>query len=193
MHAAPASPAVRKRLKYGEADKKNFKKYFSKKKKGKGRPKKRKRGRPKKKKTARKATKQKKLSPVLVDLTKKAKAQLYATLEGGIQAEKRKPNSRINWDLPENAKRREKIVNSWQNKNDLWRAGDSYNMFCKRCDISRGVLSRFIERRANEEKNGKSKVRGRGKPTLLPESVMRHVCEGLCCICFVMNINCYNN
>ena len=140
-----SSPAVRKKLRYGDADKANFKKYFSKKKK-KGRPKKRKRGRPKKKKS--KTTKQKKLSPVLVDLTRKAKAQLEATLEGCIESEKNKSKTRINWDLPENAARRQKIANSWTCKNDLYRAGDSYHRFCNRCDISRTVLTRFLENKS---------------------------------------------
>ena len=134
-------------------------------------------GDPKKKKS--KTTKQKKLSPVLVDLTRKAKAQLEATLEGCIESEKNKSKTRINWDLPENAARRQKIANSWTCKNDLYRAGDSYHRFCNRCDISRTVLTRFLEKQEYEAKHGKQEKRGRGKPTLLPESVMRHVCEGL--------------
>ena len=120
---------------------------------------------------------QKSLSPV-IDLTKRKKRKLDVELMGVIQAEKKKRGERVNWDKAENAKLRERIYQSWQGKNDMYHAGESYTLFCKRCCINRNVLSRYIKRKEDEEKYGKRTVRSRGKPSLLPKSVMRHLCEG---------------
>ena len=183
-----------KELKYGEQDKPSFKAYFLKPKKKAGRPKKRKRGRPAKKAKKKNAdnAKQRTLQTDAntVDLTKHGSAVLGAHLEGSIEAEKREQKFRINWDDKDHAPLRKRYADSWMNRNDLFREGESYAMFCKRCAINRNVLSHYMLLQkigAGVEKAGTKKPvsmkKSRGRPSLLPKNIMRHICEGTFLFC----------
>ena len=168
-------------LQYNDAEKQNFKQYFLQPQK-KGRPKKRKRGRPKKKKAI-DLTNCAPSSKDTVDLTQHGKAVLGAHLEGAIETERREETKRVNWDDKEHAALRKRYAASWLNKNDMYRRGESYNLFCKRCAIPRSVLSRFmlLQKIGAQAPAACSKPvtkRGRGRPSLLPKDVMRHICEG---------------
>ena len=140
----------------------------------------RKRGRPKKKKVlrgkhARDVKKTKRTEEIKAAQSKaKEKAVLQADLEGTIAIEKHTMGrrSRINWDTPENKRRRERIANSWSQKGDLYRAGESFARYCARVGIHEGSLRRFLKA------DGAYVTKKRGRKTLLTESVMRHICEG---------------
>ena len=170
-----------------------FEDFFNRPKK-RGRPKKKKRGRPKKKQ---KACKSKKKQTQIIDLTanngtdkhgnvKKGGIVLKARLEGVIATEANHDNSpaaRINWDTPENSARRKRFADSWTHQNDLYRPGDSFQNFCNRCAIHRNVLKRFLIGKYQVEEVGPTK-QGRGKPSLLSKTVMRHLCEGMLTMLF---------
>ena len=100
--------------------------------------------------------------------------ELDAQLEGTIAKYKRTKQSRINWDRPDNAEYRERLVTSWKTKTDLYRVGDSFCRFCKRNGIDRLVLLRYMKRIDAGDPPKK-----RGRKTLLSEDVMTHICEGL--------------
>lgn len=184
-----ASRSSKEKLVYDAHSKKSFKGYFEQPKKRKGRPRKRKRGRPKKQATS-SVPAQTKLPKEIIDLTKKAKQQLDADVEGTIAAAKRHEEGkqhRINWDLKQHKKLRARIADSWCKKNDLYRKGESMTLFCKRNNISRSVLSRYLKLRLVEEaKTSLAKKqrrppptrKKRGRPALLSKSIMRHLCEG---------------
>lgn len=184
-----------KGLQYGEADKQSFKSYFLKPKKKVGRPKKRKRGRPAKKgkkPVAKQSTLQTESNTV--DLTKHGSAVLGAQLEGAIEAEKRDEKQRINWDDKVHAPLRKRYADSWVNRNDLFREGESFALFCERCAINRNVLSRYMllqkigaSETVKNQKKPVSMKKSRGRPSLLPRSIMQHICEGM--FLFAVNIN----
>ena len=178
-------------LEYDEASKKSFKAFFQQPKPKVGRPKKRRRGRPKKAQTTSSACAQTTLkSKEIIDLTGKKKQQLDADVEGTIARAKRAAREapkRKNWDIGEDKKHRARLADSWLGQNDLYRAGESFKLFCKRNVIPRNTLKRFIELRAKEAFNAaeakKKRLppptrKKRGRPALLSKSVMRHVCEG---------------
>ena len=159
---------------YDREDKKRFVNYFIKPPAKRGRPKKKKVvGRP------RKAVVKKKESQTMMgvsvdDLTPKQQANLDARLEEACKQSKASKQSKLNkqqrtkWDLPDNAKLRQRIASSWT---------ETFNKFCQRVGIKRNVLNRFLERNPNKTR------KKRGRPTLLSESVMRHLCEGNVCSC----------
>ena len=161
---------------YDREDKERFYNYFLKPPAKRGRPKKKKRrgGRPRKK------TGKKEASQTMIDgvdsLTPKQKADLDARLEEALKQTKTNTQKRINWDLPDNAKLRQRIADSWTNKNDLYEDGETFSKFCKRVGIDRNVLTRFLKR---DPKKARKK---RGRPSQLTESVMRHLCEGNICL-----------
>lgn len=149
---------------YNAVEQSRFVKHFEQPKRKRGRPrkkKKRKRGKGKRKKVADEATRKTKESAILT-----------ATLEGALAMGKRTCSRRINWDTPENRERRERIAKSWRCKEDLFRAGEPFHRFCSRVGINEGTLRRFLK------SQGKYVNKKRGRKTLLPESVMRHICEG---------------
>ena len=163
-----------KQVKYTHQETARFEAYFEK-------PvKKRKRGRPKK----RKRTKKKKAStqhlqhlPKVVPKRKsakksKARKRLFGKCEGIVNEDKQRDRCRINWDAEPHLSRREKLAQSWINKNDLYKVGDSFAFFCQREAIDRNVLKRYIKK-----KETGTKPKRRGRPTHLSESVMRHICE----------------
>ena len=49
-----------------------------------------------------------------------------------LHPQKKKRPKRINWRSKENIERLERILDSFENKNDLWKDGDSTRGFCKR-------------------------------------------------------------
>ena len=161
---------------YDREDKERFYNYFLKPPAKRGRPKKKKRrgGRPRKK------TGKKEASQTMIDgvdsLTPKQKADLDARLEEALKQTKANTQKRINWDLPDNAKLRQRIADSWTNKNDLYEDGETFSKFCKRVGIDRNVLTRFLKR------DPKKTRKKRGRPSQLRESVMRHLCEGNICL-----------
>lgn len=161
---------------YDREDKERFYNYFLKPPAKRGRPKKKKRrgGRPRKK------TGKKEASQTMIDgvdsLTPKQKADLDARLEEALKQTKTNTQKRINWDLPDNAKLRQRIADSWTNKNDLYEDGETFSKFCKRVGIDRNVLTRFLKR------DPKKTRKKRGRPSQLRESVMRHLCEGNICL-----------
>ena len=110
-----------------------------------------------------------------IELTKKEKERLDARLEGTLAKRPRGPSMRINWDLPQNFKLRRRLADSWTNKNDLYVAGDSFGAFCTKTAIDRNVLKRYLQGKYLKSNQLSSR---RGRPTLLAESVMRHLCEG---------------
>ena len=199
-------------LRYGSKSVQRFETYFTPPKKKRGRPKKKKRGA--KKKTAKRLrTSEKQImlgqtDDNTVDLTNaKELDDLDARLEGVVAKDRRSTGSRINWDKEPNASLRIRIADSWTKKNDLHEEGESFNRFCNRMGIHRNVLTRFLEGKyfcilyiimndgdylnmticfAGKYKGAKAKSRGR--PSLLSESVMRHMCESMCesiCICLI--------
>ena len=162
---------------YDREDKERFYNYFLKPPAKRGRPKKKKRrgGRPRKK------TGVKKASQTMIDgnvdaLTPKQKADLDARLEEALKQTKANTQKRINWDLPDNVKLRQRIADSWTRKNGLYEDGETFSKFCKRVGIDRNVLTRFLKR------DPKKTRKKRGRPSQLRESVMRHLCEGNICL-----------
>lgn len=149
-----------------------------------GRPRKKKKGRPpqkhKKERTQNEKAPSKKQSMVnidngqVIDLTCKQSDNLQASLEGVIAKTNRSKVARVNWDTPENAKLRQRICDSWLQKNDLYSNKTwSFGKFCLSTGIDRNVLQRFL---AKQKTNCPPTKRGR--KSLLSESVMRHICEG---------------
>ena len=110
----------------------------------------------------------------MVDLTKKDEAEaLSAKIDGHVATfERNKKLTRTNWDTPENSALRERLANSWENRNDLFTEGESFGRFCIRNAIDRNVLLRFMQRR-----KAKMPPQKRGRPTLLSLNVMEHLCE----------------
>ena len=158
------------RLQYSNRDVKEFRNYF-------GEPKK-KRGRPKKKKgKAKSGRKKKKGKQITIDLTTtenvRTTARRDAEMAGLVQMHSRTTLSRTNWDKPENAELRMRLAESWVEKKDLYRAGETFYRFCMRNGIDRNVLSRFIAR----QKQG-IPPKKRGRKTILSEDVIKHLCEG---------------
>ena len=177
----------RRKLHYGASSKASFENYFAKPAK-RGRPKKKKkRGRPKKKAKS----KQQKIAIDLTgnsppaDITARSGEALQARLAGELLRETslRSRRTRTNWDTPANAARRKRYADSWTSKNDLYREGESFQRFCDRLAIDRNVLRRYINTKyaapATTATDRATPRRGRGRPSLLSESVMRHLCEGL--------------
>ena len=162
---------------YDREDKERFYNYFLKPPAKRGRPKKKKRrgGRPRKK-TGKKEASQTMIDDNVDALTPKQKADLDARLEEALKQTKTNTQKRINWDLPDNAKLRQRIADSWTNKNDLYEDGETFSKFCKRVGIDRNVLTRFLKR------DPKKTRKKRGRPSQLRESVMRHLCEGNICL-----------
>ena len=162
---------------YDREDKERFYNYFLKPPAKRGRPKKKKRrgGRPRKK-TGKKEASQTMIDGNVDALTPKQKADLDARLEEALKQTKANTQKRINWDLPDNAKLRQRIADSWTNKNDLYEDGETFSKFCKRVGIDRNVLTRFLKR------DPKKTRKKRGRPSQLRESVMRHLCEGNICL-----------
>ena len=90
---------------------------------------------------------------------------------------------RTNWDTPKFSAIRDRIANSWVDKTDLYRDGESYQRFCIRCGISRNVLTRYLQ-----NKKGKFTGKKRGRPSLLSRSIMVHLCEGnIYCACTLLS------
>lgn len=173
-------------LVYDAASKESFNSFFTKPKAKAGRPKKRKRGRPKNKQP--KSTTCAQTTMKVIDLTVKEKQQLDAAVEGTIAAAKQQPEViRINWDREGNKQIRARIADSWCGKKDLYRAGESFTLFCQRNNISRNVLKRFLElrlkhdcdkARSKKQRRPRPTRKKRGRPALLSKSIMRHLCEG---------------
>ena len=171
--AAAQVPALKRRkLSYSKKDKDAFQKFFQ--------PPKRKVGRPRKKKRARRGKnaqklqkrKTKKAGQRLIDMTVASSKKLTKAIDNKLAATNREPTTRINWDLPENAQYRSRCADSWENKDDLYVPGDSMSAFCFRNAIDRKVLSTFIKKRG-----AGILPKQRGRPTLLSQSVMKHLCE----------------
>ena len=164
------------RLRY---DKQAFERYFTP-----PQPARKKRGRPKKKRRNREA----KPEPAVVDLSsslsKRQRDELKSKLKGAIATATRKPAVRVNWDVGACAVLRERLAQSWLQKNDLFEAGDSFARFCTKNGISRTVLKRYL---ANKKSGQPAKKRGR--KTLLSESVIRHICEGMVLFFFCLGLH----
>ena len=185
-----ASSSAKKKLQYDKQSKKAFVDYFVKPK-----PKKRKRGRPKKRKRGRphKVVDLTQPAQTMLDstdnstldhLTPKDKDDLDARLEGTLRKAARTTQKRINWDVGLHAVFRKQCADSWFKRNDLYKEGESFNLFCKRCGIHRSVLRRYIKGKYVQN----CLTQQRGRPSLLSMSVMKHLCEGqyyyyLWCLC----------
>ena len=102
---------------------------------------------------------------------------LDAKLEGTIATARRGNSTRVNWDTDVNAKLRERMASSWLTKSDMYKDDDSFTRFCDRVGIHTNTLRRYL----NKLKAGDVQPKKRGRPTLLSESVMRHICEGSFC------------
>ena len=89
-------------------------------------------------------------NPLTTDMTKQA-----AKLEGltDAQMKKRKIGGklRVNWDREPFRSRRKRFADSWTNKNDLFRCGDSFGKFCKVNNIDRRVLRRYLAGKYKKE------------------------------------------
>ena len=174
-------------LRYDANSIKRFEQYFTtspvpRKPRKRGRPKKKgKRGRPRKK-LAVKTCKQTIMTqdpenPTVIDLTLKHGEDFEAQLEGVLAKCKRSSGKkRTNWDTPANSAYRKRVADSWTGKCDLYTKGDNFGRFCVKMGIHRHVLKRYLE--GKYAKGQTSKQASRGRPTLLKESVMRHLCEG---------------
>ena len=164
---------------YSRHEKRSFANYFIREPAKRGRPRKKsKLAKNKLKRKRRRLKKQrKKCAKVLANIVEKQQTLKAVGVElAGLEAQaetKQAPLKRINWDLPENAKRRTLLADAWEDKTEpYYQAGDSFTKFCKSNGIDRGVLSRFIKRRKDEQPPKK-----RGRPSLLSEDVWRHLCE----------------
>lgn len=116
--------------------------------------------------------------PEVIDLTAKDNDKLDARLEGALAKRSRTSlhKQRTNWDTPPNFALRKRIADSWTTKSDLYTLGDSFGGFCVKMGIHRNVLKRYMQ---GKYLKNQSRVQiSRGRPTLLKESVMRHLCEG---------------
>lgn len=153
-------------LTYTAIEQSRFIKYFQQPKRKRGRPQKQKRKRGKRARAAKN-----KLANEASAKTKE-KAVLVANLEGALTMASRRVRSRINWDTAGRSELRERIAKSWKTKTDMCRDGESFARFCIRVGIHQGSLRRFMKA------EGKYVCKKRGRPTLLPQSVMRHICEG---------------
>ena len=175
---------------YDSSSVRAFLDYFHKPRRKRGRPKKKKKARaivnlctPPKKQKQSFVTNKKNVCNVAdaVDLTVKQKEGLVATLEGAVAGVHKINNlTRVNWDTEENAKYRERVASSWLAKNDLY-SNPKWSMrrYCVSTGIDRNVLNRYLQqKRGIEQHAGHTKCSLRGRPTLLPENVMRHICEG---------------
>ena len=181
-----ASSSSKPQLQYDAHSKSKFVNYFTKPKAKRGRPKKRKRrGRPKKEVVDLTQPTQTMMNStdnnVLDKLTPKDADDLDARLEGSIRKARRTTQKRINWDVGEHAIFRKRCADSWFRCNDLYEQGESFHRFCNRVAIDRNVLRRYMKGKYVEN----SLRQRRGRPSLLPVSVMRHLCEGL----FVMHVS----
>lgn len=156
---------------YNPIEQSRFIGYFGKPKRQRGRPKKRKRkrGRPNYLKTKRERNNE---AQRVQNGKDKEKARLQSTFEGVIAQGRGRVKSRINWDTPGRIQLRERIADSWNNKDDMYRAGECFTKFCKRVGIDVNSLRRFLKIKDNYI------PKKRGRKTLLPENVMRHICEG---------------
>ena len=166
------APSEMKMLAYSNQDRTRFKKYFceQERKKKRGRPRKRKR---KQKKTKTSTSTIKTVPKRSAKKKKKARRRLFAKLNAVAEKAKREDLCRINWDIEPHKSHRERVAQSWLEKNDLYKEGESFGFFCKKHVIDRNVLRRYLESKETGKKSNK-----RGRPTHLSESVMRHVCEG---------------
>lgn len=183
-------------MRYSDVDKRSFKSYFTP-----PAPVKRKRGRPKKKKRKIKVKtekvceikqpkkQQKKIkSEHAKKLSVRTSEQLHASLEGVIaKCLRQKKATRENWDKGANKVLREKLAQSWLNKNDAYKDGETFERFVKRNGIPRNCLRRYLAKKKAGEAPKK-----RGRPTLLSEDVMRHICESLFvpCFAFINQLDC---
>ena len=95
-------------------------------------------------------------------------------IAGSIPKSLQKKQTRVNWDLPDNAEYRERCAKSWQTKTDLCEPDESFASFTRNVGINRHVLLRYMARIEGGEDVGKK----RGRKTYLAEDVMRHICEG---------------
>ena len=113
-------------------------------------------------------------------MQKELSAALQARIEGAVAKAKQTPVInlvRINWDLPENAQLRERLADSWVNKQDLYKQGESLTRFAQRNGIDRNVLQRFLQHKHGKNKNN---LPQRGRRAYLSRSVIHHLCEGKC-------------
>ena len=181
LSSARSSPA--QLLQYNHKDKLQFVNYFRKstEKRKRGRPRKKKRGsnahKKKKAKYKYKATKQRmfKAKNNVIDLTSpKVADALDARLEGALTKCARTSVTRINWDKGEMFLLRKRFADSWFKGCDLYKKGESFNAFCTRMGIDRNVMLRYLKGKYIDA----SLATRRGRPSHLPVSVMRHLCEG---------------
>ena len=166
---------------YDDADKAKFVSYFTKPKK-RGRPKKRRRGRPKKKKPT--DDESAASAQCMIDMTRKVEPNLDARLEAQVLASRAACSDaktrRVNWDIEPHSSLRNRVADSWINKNDLYTKGDTFYKFCARTNFSRSTLTRYLPLRRKFLQDGVApQPKKRGRKTHLCESVMRHICEGL--------------
>ena len=168
-------------MQYDAGSVRKFEQYFVQPPKKRGRPKKKKRGRPKKMSpqecdSLEKQTMMTQDEPNVIDLTFKELDELDARLEGTIRdmhlpvAKK----NRINWDSPKYFELRKRFADSWTDKNDLFKEGESFTKYVKRCDIDRNVLKRYMKGKYITDREI-----ARDRKTLLPVHVMRHLIEGI--------------
>ena len=119
-------------------------------------------------------TKQKGKKNKQAKLSSKSSDGLRATLEGVVAKGLRGKSVRTNWDVGESRALRARLAQSWLSKSDLFdNPEDSFQRFCQKNGIPRNVLRRYLDKK----KAGESPKK-RGRPTLLSEDVMRHICEG---------------
>ena len=110
----------------------------------------------------------------VIDLTVKQREKLDARLERALAKQKMPLRTkRINWDSPIYFERRKRYADSWSNQNDLFKKGESFFSFCERMGIDRNVLSRYLRGKYKTDR-----IVARGRKTLLPIHVMRHLIEG---------------
>ena len=169
-------------MQYDACSVRKFQEYFLQPAKKRGRPKKKKRGRPKKMSpeecaALEKQTMMQQQEPgEVIDLTVKQREQLDARLEGTIRDLHLpvKKKAHINWDSPKYFELRKRFADSWTDKNDLYKEGECFGKFVKRCGIDRNVLRRYMKGKYKSDREI-----ARGRKTLLPVHVMRHLIEGL--------------
>ena len=156
-------------LRYTVLEQSRFVSYFKNPKRKRGRPKKKKRGRSARTRTKRALTDERRKKNTAIA---REKAFLVKAMEGALAVERQKVLTRINWDTPGRKELRKRIANSWTNKTDMYRDGESFAKYCVRVGIHVNSLRRFLKAK------GQYKSKKRGRKPFLKESVMRHICEG---------------
>ena len=145
-----------------------------------------KRGRPSKKRRKRKTAKKAKEAATTNDTS--VGKMVHNKLEGHVAKKVRQKSKRTNWDVGAAKELRERLAQSWTARNDLYNEGETFAAFCERNGINRHVLKRFLDRPEDKQPGS------RGRPTLLSNSVMRHLCESksLCNACFFFFLHAYH-